>query len=196
MNTNSDNGALAAPSIDRGPRIHRAGKDRVKGLRKILVVDDNKIILKTTATKLKTAGYEVLTAEDGGSAIRMVRQLQPHVIVLDINFPPDVAHGGGVPWDGLLILSWLRQTVGAQKTPVIVITGGNLEKYKERLMEAGVLDIFLKPIDHEALLASIRWALNEEVAPQDHRLTNQSGHPSAESSSVIEPEARRRGTVR
>src|ERR1041385_1119995 len=167
MNTNSDNGAPAAgTSPVRSPRIHRAGKDRVKGLRKILVVDDNKIILKTTASKLKTAGYDVLTAEDGGSAIRMVRQLQPHLIVLDLNFPPDVAHGGGVPWDGVLILSWLRQTMGMQKTPVIVITGGNLEKYKDRLMEAGVLDIFLKPIDHEALLTSIRWALNEESAEE------------------------------
>jgi len=160
----SDSGA--APSIP-GPRIHRARKDCVKKRRKILVVDDNKIILKTTASKLKDAGYEVLTAEDGGSAIRQVRQLQPDLIILDLNFPADVGNGGGIPWDCFLIISWLRQMVGAEKTPVIVITGGDIEKHKDRWDEAGVLDVFLKPIDHEALLATIRWNLEKDAAAQD-----------------------------
>jgi DNA-binding response OmpR family regulator len=160
----SDSGA--APSIP-GPRIHRARKDSAKKSRKILVVDDNKIILKTTATKLRDAGYEVLTAEDGGSAIRQVRQLQPDLIILDLNFPADVGHGGGIPWDGFLIISWLRQMVGAEKIPVIVITGGDVEKHKDRWEEAGVLDVFLKPIDHEALLATIRWNLDKDAVAQD-----------------------------
>ena len=90
------------------------------------MIDDNKLVLKTTAFKLRAAGYEVLTAEDGGSAIRQVRQLAPHLILVDLNFPPDVGYGGGIPWDGLLILSWLRRTYGVQKIPVIVITGGDV----------------------------------------------------------------------
>jgi len=168
MKTDTDSGASAGPPPGKGPRIHRACRAHVKSPtpKKILVVDDNKIILKTTSAKLTGSGYEVLTAEDGGSAIRLARQLQPHLILLDLNFPPDVGHGGGIPWDGLLILSWLRRTSGMEKVPVIVITGGDLEKYKDRCVEAGVQDIFLKPIDHEALLASIRWALDEEVAEQ------------------------------
>jgi DNA-binding response OmpR family regulator len=133
-----------------------------------LIVDDDKIILKTMATKLKAAGYEVLAAEDGGSAIRQARQLQPQLVVLDLNFPPDVGHGGGIPWDGFLILDWLRRLPEMQKIPAIVITGGDLEKYGTRLHEAGVRDVFLKPIDHEALLSSIRWALEGEAA--DHVL--------------------------
>src|SRR5947207_15883177 len=136
MNTNPDSGAPAGSPSDGGPRIHRAGRDRVKGARRILLVDDNKLVLKTTARKLKAAGYEVLTAEEGGSAIRQVRQLEPHLILLDLNFPPDVGFGGGIPWDGLLILSWLR-TNGMHKIPVIVITGEDLDKYKDRLVEAG-----------------------------------------------------------
>src|SRR5215471_17419265 len=164
MSTDTDSGASPGPPPGWGPRIHRAGKARVQTTetRRILVVDDSKVILKTTSAMLKAAGYEVLTAEDGGSAIRQARQLQPHLILLDLNFPPDVGHGGGVPWDGLLILSWLRRTDGMEKVPVMVITGGDLEKYKDRWGEAGVRDIFLKPIDHEALLAAIRWALDQE----------------------------------
>src|SRR6267142_1548484 len=121
MNTHTDSSASAGLSPARGLRIHRTSKGNVKSPRKILLVDDNKIILQTTSTKLKAAGYQVLTAEDGGSAIRQVRQLQPDLILLDLNFPPDVGHGGGIPWDGLLILTWLRNN-GMHKIPVIVIT--------------------------------------------------------------------------
>ncbi len=192
MNTDTNKGASEAPPSGWGPRIHRACKNHVKSPRRILVVDDSKVILKTTAAKLQAAGYEVLTAEDGGSAIRQVRQLQPHLILLDLSYPPDVGHGGGVPWDGLLILSWLRRTVEAQKIPVIVITGGNLEKYKDRFVEAGVLDIFLKPIDHEALLAAIRWALDEEVPEHDPNTISPSVQPPPEPSPVTNPAAPRK----
>jgi DNA-binding response OmpR family regulator len=161
-------------------------------VKRILVVDDNQLILKTSASKLKAAGYEVLTAEDGGSAIRQVRQLQPHLILLDLNFPPDVGHGGGIPWDGLLILSWIRRTVGAQKIPVIVITGGEVEKYKARFVEEGVRDVFLKPIDHDALLQAIRWTLDEEVAEQKPTPKETPAESPAKPSPVLEPAAKRK----
>ena len=77
--------------------------------KKILVVDDNAIILRTLSMKLKSSGYEVLTATDGAQAVSTVRREKPDLILLDISFPPDVAHGGGVPWDGFLILSWLQR---------------------------------------------------------------------------------------
>jgi len=156
------------------------------------VIDDNKVILRTTAAKLRSSGYEVLTAEDGASAIRQARQLEPHLILLDLNFPPDVGHGGGIPWDGLLILSWLRRSDGVRKIPVIVITGGDLAPYEDRCMEAGVLDVFLKPIDHDALLAAIRWALDEEVAEKDPTPLDLLSQVPAEPSAVAEPPARRK----
>jgi DNA-binding response OmpR family regulator len=189
MSKENDNSAPSAPS-GVGPRVHKSTKAqaRNKNLKRILIVDDDRIILKTTAAKLKAAGYEVLTAEDGGSAIRQARQLLPHLILLDLNFPPDVGHGGGIPWDGLLILSWIRRTVGVEKIPVIVITGGDLEKYKARFVEAGVLDVFLKPIDHEALVTTIRWAIDdEEVADQKPTEKDPSGLSLAEPSPVLEP---------
>src|SRR6185369_8554242 len=79
--------------------------------KKILLVDDDAIILKTTSMKLQSHGYAVVTATDGPSAIQAVRTEKPHLILLDLNFPAD-AGGGAVSWDGLLIVSWLRR-VGA-----------------------------------------------------------------------------------
>src|SRR3954462_4681091 len=75
---------------------------------KILIADDNVVVLKTVAIKLKSVGYEVRTAMDGSTAISCVRRERPDLIILDINFPADGARGGGISWDGFLILDWLR----------------------------------------------------------------------------------------
>ena len=76
---------------------------------RILVVDDNKVQTTALSMKLKAQGYEVLVASDGSEAISIARREKLDLILLDIVFPPDVGHGGGVAWDGFLILSWLRR---------------------------------------------------------------------------------------
>src|SRR5437773_140530 len=85
---------------------------------KILVVDDNKVILKILSMKLGASGYQVITAEDGSGAVNAVRTQKPDLILLDINFPPDVAHGGGVPWDGFRIMDWVRRLDEAKNIPI------------------------------------------------------------------------------
>ena len=131
--------------------------------KKILVVDDNPVILKTLSMKLTAAGYDVLTAVDGGEAVSLARHERPDLILLDISFPPDVANGGGVPWDGFLIISWLRRLEEAKNIPVIIITGGEPEKYKGRALAAGAANFFHKPIEHEGLLAAIHQTLGDQI---------------------------------
>ena len=132
--------------------------------KKILVVDDNLVVVKALSMKLESSGYEVLTAEDGSSAVAMARKERPDLIVLDISFPPDVGHGGGVPWDGFLIMGWLRRLDEAKNIPIIIITGGEPEKYKKRALAAGAVDFFQKPVDNEQLLAAIHKALGDAAA--------------------------------
>ncbi len=133
------------------------------GAKRILIVDDNQIILKTLSLKLKSHGYEVLTALDGSEAVRLARKEQPDLILLDIAFPPDVAHGGGVPWDGFLIMDWLKRMDEAQGIPIFIISGTDPSKYKDRAMAAGAIAYFQKPIDNDQLLAAIRQTLGEEA---------------------------------
>ena len=111
--------------------------------------------------KLKSSGYDVLTAVDGSEAVAAARQQKPDLILLDLSFPPDVGHGGGVPWDGFLIMDWLRRFDEAKNIPVIVITGGDPAKYKERALASGAVSYFQKPVDNEKLLAVIRQTLGE-----------------------------------
>jgi CheY-like chemotaxis protein len=130
--------------------------------KKILIVDDSVIILKTLSTKLRSNGYQVFTAADGSQAVSTVRRERPDLILLDINFPPDVGHGGGVAWDGFLIMNWLRRMDEAISTPVIIITGSATAELRDRCAKAEVAGFFQKPINNEELLAAIATLIGNE----------------------------------
>ena len=130
----------------------------------ILVVDDDPIILKTASLKLQARGYEVLTARDGAEAIQTVRRAKPSLILLDISFPVD-AGGGAAAWDGFLIMSWLRRLEEVKHIPIIVITGGDPAKYKDKSLATGAVDFFHKPLDHDQLLAVVEKAVQQKPKP-------------------------------
>jgi CheY-like chemotaxis protein len=127
---------------------------------KILIADDNVVVLKALSIKLKSKGYEVRTAMDGSTAISCVRRERPDLIVLDINFPPDVSRGG-ISWDGFVILDWLRRIDEARDTPIIFITSGEPAKFREKAMAAGAVAFFQKPIDQEEMLNVIRHTVGD-----------------------------------
>ena len=123
---------------------------------KVLVVDDNEVIVKTIAVKLNSAGFKTFVALDGAEAVAIVRKEKPDLIVLDISFPPDIA---GVPWDGFRIMEWLRRVDDTKRIPIIVITGGAGEKDKEKALAGGAMGFLYKPLDHDELLKMIRATL-------------------------------------
>ena len=135
--------------------------------KKILIVDDNPVILTTMSMKLTANGYDVVTAEDGSGAVSAVRKEKPDLILLDLSFPPDVAHGGGVAWDGFTIMNWLGRLEEAKHIPIVVITGGDPVKCKDRALAAGAVNFFHKPINKDDLLTVLREALAKgPVEPQ------------------------------
>ena len=137
---------------------------------KILIADDNVVVLKTVSIKLKSVGYEVRTAMDGSTAISCVRRERPDLIILDINFPADFSRGGGIAWDGFLILDWLRRIDEVRDTPIIFITSGESSKFREKALAAGAIAFFQKPIDQDEMLSVIRHAVGDppEPATPDH----------------------------
>ena len=125
----------------------------------ILIVDDDQVLQQALSAKLKSTGYDVLQAEDGASAVSTVRKQKPDLILLDISFPPDVAHGGGVPWDGFLIFSWVRRIEEGKDVPILFITGSDPARYKSRALAAGAVSIFQKPLVLDQLLATMAQQL-------------------------------------
>ena len=124
--------------------------------KKLLVVDDNEVIVKTISVKLKSAGFQVFAALDGAEAVALVRKEKPDLILLDLGFPPDI---GGVPWDGFRIMEWLRRVDESKKIPIIVITGGAGDQDKERALAGGAVAFLYKPLDYDELLKLVRAAL-------------------------------------
>ena len=129
--------------------------------KKILVVDDNAIILKTLSLALKQRDFDVVTALDGSEAVGAVRREKPDAIVLDISFPVDVT---GVPWDGFRIIQWLRRIEEAKTVPFIIITGGEAAKYQDRALKEGAAAFFQKPINTDELVATIQKLVGEKQA--------------------------------
>lgn len=126
--------------------------------KKILVVDDNEIVIKTISLKLQGAGYQVIAAMDGAEAVAAARRENPDLILLDIHFPPDV---GSVEWDGFRIMEWFHRLDTAKKIPVIIITGSEDPKSKERATTEGAVAFFQKPIEHDYLLKVVRATLGD-----------------------------------
>jgi two-component system, cell cycle response regulator DivK len=142
---------VGQPAADETP----IGKNRT-----ILVVDDNNVVLKAFELKLKALGFKVLTATDGSGAVSLARQDRPDLIVLDINFPPEVS-STGLQWDGFNIMEWMRRFREVAEIPVIVITSGDPAKYKARAMASGASAFFQKPINHEEFLIAVRRILGQ-----------------------------------
>ena len=130
------------------------------GQKKILVVDDNEIILKTTSMKLQSAGYQVFTALDGSEGVAAVRKIKPDLVLLDISFPPDVS---GMSWDGFRIMDWLHRVDETKKIPIIVISGVVEEKNKQRATASGAVAFFPKPVNFDEMIKVIRATLSADT---------------------------------
>lgn len=127
----------------------------------ILVVDDNEIVIKTISLKLQGAGYRVIAAMDGTEAVAMVRKENPDLILLDLTFPPEVI---GIPWDGFRIMEWFGRLDAAKQIPILVITGSEDPKMRERATQSGAVAFFQKPLDHDKLLVVIRQTLATKIS--------------------------------
>lgn len=132
--------------------------------KRILLVDDDPVFVKAISTKLRGAGFEVTTAEDGASTLRALREVKPDLILLDIFFPPDVPHGGVVSWDGFDIMNWLRRMGGIVRTPVILVTSSEPVEFTERARKMGVAALVQKTGDTGELMRVIDKALEVDGA--------------------------------
>lgn len=134
--------------------------------RKILVVDDEAVLVETIAYNLEQAGYQVITAADGTSALEAARRETPDLVILDIMLPE---------MDGLEVCRLLRRESNTATTPIMMLTAKGDEIDKVVGLEVGADDYVTKPFGRRELLARVRALLrradypaaNEERATQD-----------------------------
>ena len=117
----------------------------------ILVVDDEPHIIEVVRDYLKQAGYRVLTAGDGQTALTLARHEHPDLVVLDLMLP------GGL--DGLDVCRRLRQDPGLADVPIIMLTARVEETDKLIGLELGADDYVTKPFSPRELVARVRALL-------------------------------------
>jgi CheY-like chemotaxis protein len=127
---------------------------------RVLIVDDNPVIVEAIAAELNLAGYEALGATGGADAIALVRQEKPDLVLLDINFPPD---RNGEVWDGYRIMDYLRGMKESRTIPIITMTGFPDSLDMERNLDSGAVGFLYKPLDHDELLRLVRGVLGAHV---------------------------------
>jgi DNA-binding response OmpR family regulator len=118
--------------------------------RKILVVDDEMVLVETIAYNLEQAGYRVITAADGDSALQVAHRETPDLIILDIMLPE---------MDGLEVCRQLRRESNTAATPIMMLTAKGDEIDKVVGLEVGADDYVTKPFGRRELLARVRALL-------------------------------------
>jgi len=117
---------------------------------RILVVDDDKQIVRLIQSYLEKAGYTILTAYDGEDAMRVIRRERPDLIVLDLMLPKR---------DGYEITKWLRADQALSATPILMLTARVEDGDKILGLELGADDYLTKPFNPREVVARVRAIL-------------------------------------
>ena len=114
---------------------------------RVLLVDDDPILLRALAINLRARHFEVEIASDGATALRKAARTMPEVVVLDLGLPD---------LDGIEVVQGLR---GWTTVPIIVLSARDTQSDKVDALDAGADDYMTKPFGMDELLARIRAAL-------------------------------------
>lgn len=126
-------------------------------MKKILIVDDEKDVVKLLQTTLVNSGYEVVVAFDGIQAVQSAHREKPDLIILDIVMPAG---------DGYTVCEKLKESSQTWPIPIIVLTGKMGEEGRKRALEGGANFYLTKPYDREAFLSIVKKTLFPSGEPK------------------------------
>ncbi len=129
---------------------------------KILIVDDERLIVDSIRYGLEKEGYAIVAAYDGEQAVALARSEQPDLVLLDIQLPKR---------DGWSVCRAIRES---SRVPIIMLTARGEEADKVLGLELGADDYLVKPFSLREVLARVRAALRrvtEYAEPADRKIT-------------------------
>lgn len=115
-------------------------------MKKILVVEDERVLQKNIIKILRLEGFEVIGADDGVSGVTCARQESPDLIVCDVMMPE---------MDGYQVLQTLQEDVDTALIPFIFLTAKTDRSDMRQGFEMGADDYLVKPFDADELLRAI-----------------------------------------
>jgi two-component system cell cycle response regulator DivK len=114
--------------------------------RKVLIVEDNPINMKLATEILRRSGYTVLEAADAVDGIRIAKEAQPDLVLMDIQLPG---------MDGLTATKMLKGDDKTRHIKVVALTAFAMKGDEERMIEAGCDGYVSKPIRYKEFLETV-----------------------------------------
>lgn len=128
--------------------------------KRVLVIDDDRNIVRAVSKRLQAAGFAVETARDGAAGLKAATETFPNAIVLDLRIPKI---------DGLTLLGRLKDQLHTRSIPAIVLSASASDE--ARALKGGAEFFLTKPYDPNLLLKSLERVLHVSAA------SHLAGHP-------------------
>jgi len=113
----------------------------------VLAVDDSRTMRDMITLALTSEGFDVSLAEDGEHGLEVLEDLDPDVIITDINMPR---------LDGFGFIDAIRDRDDTKTTPILVLTTESSSELKTRAREAGATGWIVKPFAQDKLVRALR----------------------------------------
>ncbi len=112
----------------------------------VLIIEDNELNLKLVRSLLKIGGYTVMEAIDAETGIRLIREHQPDMILMDLQLPG---------MDGLSATWLIKIDPVLRDIPVVALTAYAMQGDEEKAKEVGCAGYITKPIDTKSFLETV-----------------------------------------
>jgi DNA-binding response OmpR family regulator len=114
---------------------------------KILLVDDEPVIVEVVKKRLEVSGFDVVVATDGAEALQKAHTEEPKLIILDVMLPKI---------DGYMVCGVLKKDNRTSKIPIVMLTARSQAEDEKISLECGADAYVKKPFDSQELLEKIR----------------------------------------
>jgi two-component system chemotaxis response regulator CheY len=114
---------------------------------RVLAIDDSRTIRNLVRKAMEDAGFTCDTADDGVQGVERFAEVDPDVVITDINMPR---------LDGFGVIDAIRGTSHNRSVPILVLTTESAEELKARARRAGATGWIVKPFDDAAIVSVVR----------------------------------------
>ena len=122
--------------------------------KKVLIIEDDADIRNFARRVLELEGYKVFQAETGREGLRLARESDVNLVLLDLRLPDD---------SGWVILEQMKSEPAISAVPVIVFTASIGEPQKERALGRGAADYLVKPLGANDLKKAVIRVLRQKT---------------------------------
>jgi CheY-like chemotaxis protein len=126
-------------------------------MKRILIVEDKPSSRELLRAVLEQLGYEVLEARDGEEGLRLIRDQEPKLVLMDLQIPLR---------NGYEVLQEVRKDPGFAQLPIVAITANAMPGDREKTLAAGFTGYIAKPVSLAYLRSEINRLLGEEEVSQ------------------------------